>query len=269
MEPVLFFLGSWWWIAPTAAGLGAVGYGAVTMPRRRARRLELDAARHDQYRAYQALQSARADVRAARADALSAKAARGGVPFAATPPEERRAIQAAKAAERAAAMHLRASRDRLKAVQVRFAQSGRSAPLPLEQLLARHDAIAARWLVYETDAGAALSFPQMLDARHPSTHAFLRAQHDAQRLRPATARAKMTAAQFVEYRDAVGAMEAAFDVAERDAQDTARRGVAGLRWNSPPPAVTPPTTAQPTSPQPTSAQPTWPVPSRRAPSEDH
>ena len=58
VEPVLLFVESWWWIAPVAAGAGAAGYAGLTTNRRRARRLELDAARHEERRAYRELVAA-------------------------------------------------------------------------------------------------------------------------------------------------------------------------------------------------------------------
>ncbi|MBD7958414.1 hypothetical protein H9651_12250 [Microbacterium sp. Sa4CUA7] len=223
METVLLIVSSWWWVAPAAAGVGAVGYGALTTTRRRARRLELDAARQEELTAYRALQAARAQLRAAQADLLTAKAQRGvsapGIPSISA---ARQALQAAKQQERVASLQLRASRSRVKATRATYGAAAGDAPLPIEALFAQHDAVTARWLEYETDAGKALSFPQMLDARHPATLAFLRAQHEAQRLRPAAVRAKVTPAQFLAYRDAVRQAEAAFVSAEHDAHRAAR-----------------------------------------------
>ena len=229
MEPVLIFLGAWWWVAPAVASAGAVGYGAMTSGRRRARRLELDAARHEQRTAYLALQTARIDSRDARANVLTAKARRDpGAGFALA--EARRMLHATKQAERGAALRLRAQRDRVRAALFRYRATGRGAPLPLEQVLARHDAVTARWLEYETDAAKALSFPQMLDSKHPSTYAFLRAQRDAQQLRPTSSIARLTPEAFAAYRDAVAQMEAAFTLAEADATNTTRQSFAGLSW---------------------------------------
>ncbi|WP_404430297.1 hypothetical protein LG299_11415 [Microbacterium lacus] len=229
MEPVLIFLGAWWWVAPAVAGAGAVGYSAMTSGRRRARRLELDAARHEQRTAYLALQTARIDSRDARANVLTAKARRDpGASFALA--EARRMLHATKQAERGAALRLRAQRDRVRAALFRYRATGRDAPLPLEQVLARHDAVTARWLEYETDAAKALSFPQMLDSKHPSTYAFLRAQRDAQQLRPTSSLARLTPEAYSTYRDAVAQMEAAFNVAEADATNATRQSVAGLSW---------------------------------------
>lgn len=235
---MLLVIGSWWWIAPAAAGVGAVGYGALTTNRRRARRLALDAARQEELAAYRALQASRAQLRAAQADLLSAKAQRGtaGLPAMF---DARRALQAAKQQERQASLQLRASRSRVKATRAQYGATPVNAPLPLEALMAEHDTVTARWMEYETDAGKALAFPQMLDSQHPATLAFLRAQREAQSLRPASARERVTPEAFLAYRNAVRAAEAAFAAAEQAAHRTARGNLPGL----------PP-------------RPTWPVPSR-------
>ena len=227
MDTVLLVLESWWWIAPAAAGVGAVGYGALTTNRRRARRLELDAARHEELTAYRSLQAARAQLRAAQADVLSEKAQRG-MPWLPGPMSEaKRALQQAKYDEKRASLQLRAARSRVKAMRARYATAGRDAPLPIEQLTARLDAVTGRWLSYETDAAMALAFPQMLESQHPLTLAFLKAQREAQWLRPASARDKVTPERYLAYRDAVQAAEAAFTAAERDAQRAARANLPG------------------------------------------
>jgi hypothetical protein len=95
---------------------------------------------------------------------------------------------------------------------------------PLAALLRRHDAVTARWLDYETDVAKLIAFPQMTDARHPSTAAFLVHRAEASRLRPASATARITAVDFVAYRDAVQALEGAFAIAEYDARRSVPRG---------------------------------------------
>ena len=90
-------------------------------------------------------------------------------------------------------------------------------PLPIERLFAAHDAVVARWMAYETDVAKALAYPQLSDTRQPATLAFLRAYREAQQLRPASARERIPPEQFLAYRDAVRALEAAFDEAERQA----------------------------------------------------
>ena len=219
---------SWWWIAPAAAGAGAAGYSAMTTNRRRARRLELDAARHEERRAYRALQEARADARAAKGEMLAAKAA-PGVTLSALA-DARRRYALARDAERSSSLKLRASRDRLRATDLRYRSAPRDAPLPITALVARHDAVTARWLAYETDAATALSFPQMLDPQHPTTLAFLRAQRDAQTLRAAATQTRVSPEAYLAYRNAVQEAETTFLIAEADARGEVREGVAGLGW---------------------------------------
>jgi hypothetical protein len=215
VEPLLVFLTTWWWAAPTAAGLGVIGYAGVTTGRRRSRRLALDAARHEERAAVQRALQAQADTRTAQAQLLSAQAQRGalapGVPSVA---EARRRLHEAKQAQRSAALALKASRAHVRAERARLHGTSSSDDLPLARLVREHDAVTARWLEYETDVETALAFPQMTDARHPATAAFLQAQRDAQRLRPASATTKMTAEEFVAYRTAVRQVEAAFAAAE-------------------------------------------------------
>ena len=210
---------SWWWIAPAAAGAGAAGYSAMTTNRRRARRLELDAARHEERRAYRALQEARADARAAKGEMLAAKAA-PSAPLSALA-DARRRYALARDAERSSSLKLRASRDRLRATDLRYRSAPRDAPLPITALVARHDAVTARWLAYETDAATALSFPQMLDPQHPTTLAFLRAAAMQSRVSPET---------YLAYRDAVQEAESTFRIAEADARGEVRESVPGLSW---------------------------------------
>lgn len=94
------------------------------------------------------------------------------------------------------------------------------SPLPdqLQSLFDAHDAVTARWLEYELDVARMIAFPTMSDGRQPMTAAFLRAKKVADRLRPATADARVSADQVSEYRAAVTDYEVAFDLAERDAR---------------------------------------------------
>lgn len=91
-------------------------------------------------------------------------------------------------------------------------------PSQLERLFAAHDAVTHRWLEYELDVAKLIAFPAMSDGRQPLTAAFLRAKKVADNLRPASAKAKLSAAQLAQYREAVTDFEVAFDVAERDAR---------------------------------------------------
>lgn len=227
MEPILLVIGSWWWIAPATVAAGAGAYGALTTGRRRARRLELDAARHEESQAYRALVAAKAQVRTAQADVLVARSRPGGAQA-----QAKYALIAARDSEKTASLELRASRARVKASYVQYRATTPAEPLPIDRLYAAHDAINGRWLSYETDVDKALAYPQVTDPRHPSTVAFLRAQREAQWLRPTPGR-RIAPAQFVAYRQAVAALDAALTEAERQAgvpgaPRTAPAGVAGM-----------------------------------------
>lgn len=229
MEPILLVLGNWWWVAPATVAAGAGAYGALTTGRRRARRLELDAARHEESVAYRALVSAKARVRTAQAEVLAARA-RSGV--SAAPIDAKRALHSAREAEKSASFALRASRARVKASYAEYRAQTAAEPLPIERLYAAHDAVNARWLSYETDVDKALAYPAVTDPRHPATVAFLRAQREAQFVRP-TAGTRVAPAQFVAYRAAVTEMDAALVEAERQAgvpgtPRAAQGGVAGV-----------------------------------------
>ncbi|WP_137845923.1 hypothetical protein [Microbacterium sp. 2FI] len=220
MEPFLLILETWWWTVPAAVAAGAGAYAGLTTRSRRARRLELDAARHEHALAYRALISSRARVSEAQANVLAARAQSGAPAFGtavlgtAAMNDARARMQEAKRAEKAAALGLRAARARVKAASVQYHGTRASDPLPIATLFAAHNAVTARWLAYETDPAKALAFPQMLDSRHPATVAFLRAQRAAQDARPASERDRIPPEQYVRYREAVRALEVAFDEAE-------------------------------------------------------
>lgn len=229
MEPILLVIESWWWVAPATVAAGAGAYGALTTGRRRARRLELDAARHEESRAHRALVAAKAQVRSAQADVLSARA-RSGV--SAAPIDAKRALHSAREAEKSASFELRASRARVKASYAQYRAQSTAEPLPIERLYAAHDAVNARWLSYETDVDKALAYPAVTDPRHPATVTFLRAQREAQFVRPTPGR-RVAPAQFVAYRTAVAELDAALVEAERQAgvpgaPRVAQGGVAGV-----------------------------------------
>ncbi|MDY0908042.1 hypothetical protein [Microbacterium sp. CFBP9034] len=213
METILLFVSSWWWIAPAAAGAGAATYAGMTTRPRRARRLELDAARHEEKQAYRSLVEARAVLRVAQADLLTAKS-RGA--FSPDALEAKRDLQSAKQRERTASLALRASRSRVKAGYTQYRTASAGEPLPIDRLAAVHDAVNARWLTYETDVDLALAFPQLTDARNPATLVFLRAQREALAKRPML-RERATPRQYAEYRVAVRALEVALIDAERQA----------------------------------------------------
>jgi hypothetical protein len=88
------------------------------------------------------------------------------------------------------------------------------AEFPLAKVMAAHSAVLVRWMEYETDPAKAIAYPEMGDGRSPVMAAFLREQSIAQQLRPSSAAARMTPADFAAYRDAVRRVENAFDAAE-------------------------------------------------------
>ena len=228
MEPLILLVQGWWWVAPAVVSAGAASYAGLTTGRRRARRLELDASRHEESQAFRALAAAKAQVRAAQADVLAERARSGS----AATLRAKAALQSARDAERSASFALRASRARVKASYVQYRQRTSTEALPIERLYAAHDAVNARWLAYETDVDKALAYGQVTDPRHPATLAFLRAQRDAQFLRP-TAGRRIAPEEFVRYRSAVAAMDGALTEAERQAgvpgpPRTPQSGVAGL-----------------------------------------
>lgn len=230
MESFLLLLEAWWWTAPAAAGLGAVTYGAVTARGRRARRIELDAARHEEERARAELTNARAATRNARAEVMSARA-RAGSPIAPEVWQAKRRLQDAKRAEKSAALEVRASRTRIKATAKQLSAGGSSRQLPIERLFAAHDEVNMRYGAYLTDAEKAMAYPLFADARHPAILAFLHAQRAAQHARPGSARERVTPAEFIAYRGAIDDLRSAFDAAER-AAFAARQPT----WHEPPAA---------------------------------
>ncbi|UIN30723.1 hypothetical protein [Microbacterium binotii] len=109
------------------------------------------------------------------------------------------------------------------------ARSGAISPAPaeartepvasaLERTLAEHDATTARWLEYELDVAKMIAYPAMSDGRQELTAAFLRAKRVADRMRPVSADARITATELTAYQNAVTDYEVAFDVAEREAR---------------------------------------------------
>ncbi|WP_307321642.1 hypothetical protein [Microbacterium sp. SORGH_AS_0862] len=218
MGPLLEFLAVWWWTAPAAAGAGTVGYVAATTGRRRARRLALDAARHQEQHAVRELLGARARTRAAQAEVQAARATRS-----ASHSEARRALNQAREAQRTATLLLRAARTRVKAERAQLA--ARDAELPLARIVREHDTIAARWLEYETDVELAIAVPQMSDPHHPATAAYLQAMQRAQWLRPPNGATRMDPADYVAYAAAVRELNDAFAAAETAAlRASAERG---------------------------------------------
>ena len=177
---------AWWWAAPAAAGAGAAGYRAVTTNRRRARRLELDAARHEE-RPRLPHASSRLEARVARRQGRRAR--REGSRVTRPPrrsPKRGGARLRAKDRSGPRRLNLRASRSRHQggagAVPLRAAgcpAPDRGARRPPR----RRDRTMAR-LRDRPDEGPVVS--RRCSTRSiRRTLAFLRAQRDAQELRAA------------------------------------------------------------------------------------
>ncbi|KTR95144.1 hypothetical protein NS220_06885 [Microbacterium testaceum] len=243
----MVLLAEWWWIGPAAAGAGTLGWIGVRRSRQQralpagntttgdraarawasrpisknaARRLELDAAQLDLFTARQAITRSRAEVKMADAEVVRAQAERAASRGSSGAVSAARArLVAAQHALRAASAEMRARRAAVKAAQAMLPaiRSG-SAPLPVERLLAEHDAVLARWMAYETDPALAIDFPALSDPRSPLLAEFLRAHERAQWLRPASAQTRLEPADFLAYRDAVRLTVNAFEHAERVAR---------------------------------------------------
>lgn len=184
MEPFFDFLQGYWWLAFPAFGLLAAAGNAWERGARR---------RHKQ----------RLEMMHAKAELKAAQAAARGKPVAAAALPPITGATATAGAE--------------KATDAAAPGAGAGDP-GLQKLMKTHDDIAARWLEYELDVAKVIAFPAMSDGRQPLTAAFLRAKRMADGLRPASPKAKLTAAQLAEYRAAVTDFDVAFDLAERDAR---------------------------------------------------
>lgn len=229
MDPILALVAEWWWIAPAGAGAGALGW--IGLRRRRPslrpaqRRLELDAAQLDVRRAQQTVTHSRAQLKVARAELLRAQAEKSTPRGAAgAVAEARRRLQLAERQARAAVADLKARRAGVQAARAMM-PAPRDEPerFPLARLMAEHDALAARWMEYETDAAKAIGFPMMSDARWPPLELFLREHQQASWLRPASRDARIAPADYSAYREAVRRATHAFDAAERQARRGAER----------------------------------------------
>jgi len=186
------FLGSYWWLVfPLMGVMASIGSAWERSARRRhKRRLEIIAAKRE--------------LRAAQA------AARGRPLIGFVPP-------GARAGASRSTGHDGASEAAAAQTAGPPASTSTSAT-PLQKLMATHDAVTARWLEYELDVAKLIAFPAMSDGRQPLTAAFLRAKKIADRARPESATARVSAEQLAEYRAAVTDYEVAFELAERDAR---------------------------------------------------
>lgn len=174
-----------------------------------AARLELRHAQQDARAAADAVRVARADAARVAADRAVSRADTAAVAAA------RHVLREAQLASRAAAARVRAARARVSAERTAL---GTATALPLDRLRARHDAVLARWIEYETDPEKAIAFPAMSDGRQPHTAAFLAALGRARDRRPPGGGARVTPSDFDAYRHAVDELERTFDIAERAAR---------------------------------------------------
>ncbi|MFY9713068.1 MAG: hypothetical protein WAK00_06310 [Microbacterium sp.] len=228
MDPLLL-MAEWWWIAPSAAGVGAIGaMGVRGRGRASGRRLAFDAARQDLKAAKQTATERRLALKVARADLAHVTAQRAAQR--ATPEQVASAKRMLREAERdakTAAAEVRARQARLTATRAEIPAA--SGPRPLERLRTAHDAVTARWMQYETDAALQIAYPAMTDVKRPATASYLRAAAHAVELRRA-ATGKVTPAEFAAYRDAVGDLERAFEVAEHAAKVQAGEAPPAPAW---------------------------------------
>lgn len=228
MDPLLL-LAEFWWTAPVAAG--GVTAGAIGLRRRSrksGRRIAVDAAQHDLKRARTAIAEKRAAVKTARAEVAQAVAERAA--RRATPEQvasARRRLRDAELDVRAATADIRARQARLHAARTAIPSS--SEPRPLDRLRAEHEAVVARWMLYETDLARQIAYPSMTDVKQPATAAYLRAAERANDLRR-DAGDRPTPAEFSAYRDAVSQLATALDVAEHAARATAGEVTSGPGW---------------------------------------
>ena len=212
-----------WWAVPatvTAAGAAALGAVGVRAQRKaRVRRLELHAAQGDLRPARTALTRARAAVHAARAHVARVEAdRRAGRATTADAAAARHGLRQAQREATAASAALTARRADVRAARVAV-PTRRDGPeaLPLARLMATHSAVTSAWMAYETDPALAIAYPSMSDVRAPLTATFLKEQRAAQWLRPSSADARISPADYSAYRDAVRRMSRAFEAAEHDA----------------------------------------------------
>ena len=217
---------AWWWTVPAVIGAGALAWFGLRGQRSgRARRLAYDASREAVRAAQREVATTRMSLRVARAELARTLAERSaGRADGADVARARRAVDLSQRDGKAAAATLRARRAALSAD--RAAVPGRSSDpreLPLARVMASDDAVTARWMEYETDAAKVIAFPAMADATVPETAAFLSQLRTTRALRPATATAPMSPAEFTAYRDAVARLAHAYDRAEAEAWRRARR----------------------------------------------
>lgn len=221
----------WWWIAPTAVGASAVAAVGVRRGRKsRGRRLALDAARNDLRDAQREVGERRRAVKVARAEHARLVAERTASRATSSDvASARRALRQAERDAKAAAADVRARRVHVRVAQAEVPPASHPERFPVARLQRAHDAITARWMDYETDPAKLIAYPVMSNGKDPAMAAFLTAARRARDLRPAP-EAHVTTEEYSAYRDAVGDLARAFDVAEH----TAKARAAGVDPNAGP-----------------------------------
>jgi hypothetical protein len=243
MDPLWALLAEYWWIGPIVIGTGAVGVWGLRHQRTvHARRLDYEAAKLDLRAAREAASAGRSALRVARTELARVQAERGASrATGADVASARHELGVAQRDAKAAAATVRARRARVTAARAALPASVAPEARPLARVMAAHDAITARWMDYETDPGKLIAFPAMSDGRQPLTGAYLAVRAEAQRLRPASASVRMTAAGYAQYRDAVAQLTRAFDAAEREAWRQARAEGTATAGMAPPESAPEPT----------------------------
>jgi hypothetical protein len=220
MDPFWLLAAEFWWVAPATVGAGALG--AVGLRRRSVmsgKRLAYEAARLDLQTAQREAAACRLAVKVARAEHARVAAERAASRASSLDvAAARRDLRHAEQASKAAAAEVRLRRVRMNVARVELSNG---AAAPLNRVHERYDAVTARWLEYETDPARRIAFPSMSDGRDPAMAAFLGALDTARNLRPADGQKRVSPAEFAAYRDAVTALERAFDAAERAARTRA------------------------------------------------
>ncbi|KRA25113.1 hypothetical protein ASD65_12275 [Microbacterium sp. Root61] len=217
MDPLWAFFAEVWWIVPLTVGAGTLGWFGLRGQRTAAaRRLELDAAKHDVRAAREAVTRGQADLAVAHAELVRAQADRsirhGSDRDVAA---ARRTLQNARQTAKSAAAGLRARQASLRAARATVPHVGADpSDYPLAKVLRAHNAVLVRWMEYDTDPAKAIAYPAMSDGTAPVMAEFLHEQSQAQWLRPSSADARMAPADFAAYRDAVRRVERSFDAAE-------------------------------------------------------
>ncbi len=229
---MLLALGESWWLAPSIVAVGAIGVvGVRRVQRNDPRRLAYRAAQFDVGEARRTAIRRRAELKVARAEYRRHVTERSfrretGVDLSGS----RRSVRDAERAVRAADAATRLAYARRSAARQELSLLKDPEKYPLARVKAQHDAVLRRWLDYETDPAMVIAYPAMSDGSVPTTGEFFAASQRAGWLRPA-ANTRVTPEQFARYRDAVHALEEAFENAERTVRGREASGVTDSGWH--------------------------------------